>query len=123
MCRLSITFLYKILWSDEKVTIKREKMECSTTTNLLKTKVTQTHTYEITVRNNRSTDIELDLLDQIPITGEEEIKIELIEAKDAEYVKELGKIFWNIKLNPNEVRKVKLRYSVTFPKDKPVQGL
>ena len=79
------------LGRDEKVTIKREKMECSTTTNLLKTKVTQTHTYEITVRNNRSTDIELDLLDQIPITGEEEIRIELIEAKDAEYVKELGK--------------------------------
>ena len=111
------------LGRDEKINIKREKTECKTEHNLLKTKTTQTHTIEFTVLNNKNMAIDMELLDQLPISQNEEIEIELLEGNNAEYTKELGKLLWSIKLKPNESRKFKLKYTVKYPYGKTITGL
>jgi uncharacterized protein (TIGR02231 family) len=110
------------LGRDEKINVKREKTECKTEHNLLKTKTNQTHTIEFTVLNTKNVAVEMELLDQIPITQNPDIEIEILESNNAEYTKELGKLLWKVNLKPNESRKIRLRYVVRYPYGKTITG-
>jgi hypothetical protein len=37
--------------------------------------------------------------------------------------KETGILTWNLKLNPNETKKVRISYKVKYPKDKTIDNL
>jgi hypothetical protein len=64
----------------------------------------------------------MELLDQIPITQNPDIEIEILESNNAEYTKELGKLLWKVNLKPNESRKIRLRYVVRYPYGKTITG-
>jgi hypothetical protein len=42
----------------------------------------------------------------------------LLESNDASVNEEIGVLTWKIKLAPGEVKKVRISYSVKYPKDK-----
>lgn len=73
---------------------------------------------EITIRNTKSAIVKLELEDQIPVSKQKDIEVELLEKSDAKYNKEDGSLKWNLTLAPGENRKVKFTYSVKYPKDK-----
>jgi hypothetical protein len=77
--------------------------------------------YEIIIRNNKTTAIDIEILDQVPISKRTEIEVELIDKQGAEYTEEYGKLMWNYSIKPNESQKIRLSYSVKYPKGKVVQ--
>lgn len=77
-------------------------------------------TYEIEVKNNKSADIDLVLMDRIPISQNREIKIDDTETGSAKYDDKKGLLEWKVNLSPKETKKYRFSYTVKYPKYKRV---
>lgn len=112
------------LGRDNNVIINRKQIKElneRTAVNGAQKKVTRT--YEIEVKNTRKAAIELDLEDQIPLSNNELLIVELLDSGKAEYNKETGKLEWKLKLQPGEATKLRFSYSVRYPKKYILNGL
>ncbi len=108
---------------DEQIQIKRMELNDLSETNFLGNKRTETKTYEISVRNNKSTTAHIEILDQIPISKNENIEVKLIGKDGAEYTEKYGKLLWRLDIPAGKTQKIKLEYSVKYPKGRLVAGL
>jgi uncharacterized protein (TIGR02231 family) len=68
---------------DEKINIKRTEVKDFTSTRFIGSNKTQTFTYEIEIKNNKNSAIELEVLDQIPISKNKDITVKLEESNGA----------------------------------------
>lgn len=109
------------LGRDNRVVVTRTKLKDFSSVKLLSGNKKETFTYEMIVKNNRKAPINIDLLDQLPISKQEEIEVEAIEISKAERDIPTGKLTWKMSLAPGESRKVQLSYSIKYPKSKAVQ--
>lgn len=108
---------------DKKINIKREKVVDKSGTKFLSSYKEQTFTYDLTVRNNKKEEIQMLLKDQYPLSTDKEISIELLEDGNAKVNKETGILTWDLKLSPNETKKIRISYKVRYPKDKVIDNL
>jgi uncharacterized protein (TIGR02231 family) len=76
------------------------------------------YTYEITIKNNKSTEVTTQLKDQYPIAITKEIEIKLTDSGDAQVNEETGFLQWNIKLAPGESKKVRFSYTIRYPRNR-----
>ncbi len=105
---------------DKRVSIKREKVSELSTTKFLSSYKEQIFTYDITIRNNKKEEIDLQLKDQYPVSSHKEITVELLQSDKASNNEELGVLTWTLKLKPNETKKIRVSYKVKYPKDKQI---
>jgi uncharacterized protein (TIGR02231 family) len=105
---------------DDKITVKRTQLVDYTSRKVLSTNKKDTYGYEILLRNNKSYAVDLEVLDQLPISKNKDIQVELIEGDGGEYHADYGRLLWKMKLAPSETKKIRLVYSVTYPKDKTI---
>jgi TonB-dependent SusC/RagA subfamily outer membrane receptor len=103
---------------DKRVVVKREKLKDFSSIKFLGTNKKQIFTYEITVKNNKKDAVNMLLKDQYPVSQNKEVEVELLESNDAAVNDETGVLTWKLKLAPGEVKKVRISYSVKYPKDK-----
>jgi len=108
------------LGRDEKIVVRRTRIACKTAKNPLNGTQKETHTWETVIRNNKGIPIDIEILDQVPLTRRQEIVVELLESSSAEYTKEYGKLLWNFTIKPNDSKKIRLSYSVKYPNGKQV---
>lgn len=108
---------------DKKITIKREKVLEQSGIKFLGSNKKQTVTYEIRVRNGKRESINLLLKDQYPVATDDNMEVELLEASDAEINKETGVLTWKLDVAPGATQKVRISYSVKYPKDKMISNL
>ncbi len=108
---------------DKKVSIKREKVVEKSGTKFLSSKKEQTFTYDIIIRNNKKEAVAMKLEDQYPLSTDKEIEIELKEKDGAKVNTETGILTWEIDLKPNETKKIRLSYSIKYPKNKVIDNL
>jgi uncharacterized protein (TIGR02231 family) len=108
---------------DKKIVIKREKLIDKSGTKFLSSKKEQTFTYEITIRNNKKESIAMILKDQYPLSTDKDIEVELLENDKAKVNSETGILTWDLKISPNETKKIRISYRVKYPKDKIIGNL
>ena len=108
---------------DKKIIISKEKVNDFSSTKFIGSNKKQTFTYTITIRNGKKEPIELNLKDQYPLSTSSDIEVELIDSSGAEVSKETGMLSWQLKMQPNSTKVIKLSYSVRSPKDKMLSGL
>lgn len=106
---------------DDKIAIKRIKLSEFCSTKILGSKKKETKAFETIVKNNKNYAIEIEILDQYPISKNSEIEVTLDEAKEAQIIKEYGKVLWKIKLQPGESKKLRLIYTIKYPEEKLIQ--
>jgi len=111
------------LGRDKRIAVKRSlvKEQSSLKTSGGNTK--QVFTYEILVKNNKITDVNLLLKDQFPLSNIKEVVVTLEDGSDAMINTETGVLTWKIDLKPGESKKVRFSYSVKYPKDKKIVNL
>jgi uncharacterized protein (TIGR02231 family) len=111
------------LGKDKRLAVKRslvkEKSSIRTTGNYAR----QTFTYEIIVKNNKLTDVNMLLKDQHPLSSIKEVEVKLEEDGDAMVNPETGVLTWKVDLKPGESRKFRFTYSVKYPKDRKIVNL
>lgn len=108
------------LGRDKKVIVNRVKKQDFSSKSFLSNTITETFIYELSVRNTNAMPIELELRDQVPVSANSEITIEVLEISQAAINKENGLLFWKLNLNAGEVKTFKLSYAIKYPKNRKV---
>lgn len=73
-------------------------------------------TYELTLKNNKNTEIYISLLDRIPISQNKEIKVDKIVHDSADYDTKKGILKWGVILSPGNNTKKKVSFQIKYPK-------
>ncbi len=106
------------LGRDKGITINREKTQDLTSRRFLSTRKVESRGWETTVRNNKSQQVSLVVLDQVPVSAHSDIEVTVDERSGATHTKATGEIRWEVTLEPNERKTLNLQYSVRYPRDK-----
>ncbi|QCX39518.1 DUF4139 domain-containing protein [Aureibaculum algae] len=115
--------LFLSLGRDNNINVSRESLQEYTSSKFVGSNKKETFGYEITVKNKKNIKIDIEILDQIPVSRNKSIEVELLEKSNAEFDAEIGKLLWKLTLNPGASKTVKLNYSVKYPKKETVTGI
>jgi uncharacterized protein (TIGR02231 family) len=105
---------------DDLIQIDRTAVKDVTSTKWLGGSKKEVKTFEISVRNNKKSDIRIEVLDQIPVSRQKDIEVVLESADGAEYIPENGRLRWLLDLKPGEVRKLRFSFSYKYPANQQV---
>ena len=108
---------------DKKIISKRETIEEFKSRKNVGSNIRESFGYRITLRNTKNEPISIVMEDQLPISQDSRIEVELEDAIGADFNRETGKLTWKLTLQPLENKEVLLKYSVKYPKGKNIQGL
>lgn len=111
------------LGRDEKISIKRIILKDLTSKHTIGTNIKETKGFELLIKNNKNIPVDLDILDNIPISKNKDIEVNLDNDGGGSLMKEYGRLLWRVKLNPGESKKIDYAFSVKYPKDKTISGL
>jgi len=78
---------------------------------------------KIEVRNNKPVPVSITVEDQVPLTQQKEIEVDMLEEGGAVYNEQTGKLTWKIELQPGESKAMEFRYQVKYPKNQVIQNL
>ena len=106
---------------DERIVAKRIKIEDKTAQKSLNSNKWETESYEISLRNNTKENIELEVLDQIPLSENQKITVKTLNIDDGEFDSKTGSILWNRKINSGASEKINFSYEVKYPKEMQIQ--
>lgn len=106
---------------DEKVLVTRTKLKEFSSKQLMGTKLKETLSFELIARNNRKNSIDIEILDQIPISKNSEIEVKEVELSGAEYNTVTGEVKWRYNLNPGESKKMILTFFIKYPKNQVIE--
>ena len=108
------------LGTDNSILVKREKRKDFTSKKVIGANKTDTFSFLLTIRNNKSNMIKITLNDQIPVSSNSDINVDPIELSGGKIDRQSGEIKWEFEIKPQETKQVILTYSVKYPKDKTV---
>jgi len=106
---------------DERIVAKRMKLEDKTSQKSFNSNKWETESYEISIRNNTKENIELEVLDQIPLSENQKITVKTLDIGDGNYDDKAGSILWNRKINSGVSEKINFSYEVKYPKEMQIQ--
>ncbi|MGK7369643.1 MAG: DUF4139 domain-containing protein, partial [Candidatus Halalkalibacterium sp. M3_1C_030] len=109
------------LGQDESISIERNRLKEFTEKNFFGNRVRETRAWELTVRNAKNKEINLTLVDQIPVSTNEDIEVDLQERNGAALNKETGELTWNLTIAAGESTSRRFRYQVEYPSGKQIQ--
>mgnify|MGYP003574970056 CR=1 FL=1 len=108
------------LGADKNVSVKREKQKGYTERQFIGSSQKDTRHFVIDVKNRKSQAVNLTIEDQLPIATNNDITVEKQELSKAKLDETNGKLTWQFLLQPNEQKKIDLKYQVKYPKNRPI---
>jgi uncharacterized protein (TIGR02231 family) len=116
--RYSNDTLEIVLGIDKTVNIQRVKRSDFNQKRMIGLNRRESFMYEINVRNNHKTPIDIEIQDQLPVSQENEISIEQDEISGGDKDELSGRLKWQFKLEPAKTRTLKISFSVKYPRNK-----
>lgn len=111
------------LGRDKRIAVKRSLVKEMSSIKTSGKESRQVFTYEIIVKNNKLTDVNLLLKDQYPLSTIKEVEVKLDNDGEAMVNPETGVLTWKLDLKPGESKKVRFSYTVKYPKDMKIVNL
>ncbi len=111
------------LGRDKKIIVRRENDKNYRSVKMIGTNIRKTYGYTISVRNTKKEPVDLVVLEQFPLSNDKDISIEDKEAPEANINEETGAVKWELSAKPNELKTLKINYTVKYPKDKTISNL
>jgi uncharacterized protein (TIGR02231 family) len=105
---------------DNQIIVSRSKVEDKGNTPSIGGKRSESFIYEIQLRNNRNVPVAIRVQDQIPLTQEKEITVEVNDISGASLDAPSGRLQWIRNINSGEALKYKIAFIVRYPKNKNV---
>jgi uncharacterized protein (TIGR02231 family) len=106
---------------DKKIQVTRNKLKENNSEQSASTTKKVTYTYEIVVKNNHKAPVQIEVEDQLPVSQNSEIIVDVKEISKAERDLVSGKLTWKLSLAPDETKKILLSFSIKYPKSKAVE--
>jgi uncharacterized protein (TIGR02231 family) len=113
--------LHLSLGVDRGVVVERRLKREFSKRRFLKNKKSESREWVITLKNNKSTPVKIRLLDQIPVSVNSDIKVEVLDLSGGKLDREKGFVEWKLELQPGEKKEVLLKYIVKYPKYRNLQ--
>ncbi|HMC97680.1 MAG TPA: DUF4139 domain-containing protein, partial [Flavobacteriales bacterium] len=104
------------LGRDNNIRVERKELEDRTSRKVIGSERKQTMTYEITVKNTTAAPIHLVLRDQVPVSMNDQIKVQVLELSNGELDEPEGIVEWPMDLQPGASSTVKLSFEIHHPK-------
>ncbi|HHL52876.1 MAG TPA: mucoidy inhibitor MuiA family protein [Flammeovirgaceae bacterium] len=104
------------LGRDRSVVVKREKMAEFTKRKAFGNNNVERTGIKLTVRNNKTQPIVVNILDQIPVSVNSNINVYVLSTGEGQLNKDTGKIRWQLPLQPDEQRELLFSYEVKYPR-------
>lgn len=101
---------------DRSIVMQREKVDQFSKKRTIGSNITESRGYEITLKNNKSQAVTLQLKDQIPVSVNSSIEVTSEELSGGALDPVTGIVTWEITLAPGAQQKLSLRYEVKYPK-------
>lgn len=111
------------LGRDKSIIVTRTKVKDKCKDKVMSDNHLLTQVYDITVRNTKNSPIRIVIEDQMPVTKEQDIKIEYLENSGARFNTETGKLIWDFNLKSKDSKKLTFSYEVKSPKDRALSSL
>lgn len=109
------------LGKDPNIVVKRTLLKDQSKERIIQDKKERNFAYNIEVRNLKSSEIDLIIQDQVPLTTNPEISIEKSNLGKGTLDEKTGLIEWKLKLKAKENLNFEYDFKVRHPKDKIVQ--
>ncbi|MCE4563034.1 DUF4139 domain-containing protein [Maribellus sp. CM-23] len=106
------------LGKDKNVSVTRELKKEYTARRFIGANKEETRYWETLVKNNKSSEISMMILDQIPVSTLAEIEVEVLDISGGKLDKESGEVKWEFDLHAGKSKEMNLKYSVKYPKSK-----
>ena len=101
---------------DRSIVMQREKVDQFSKKRTIGSNITESRGYEITLKNNKSQAVTLQLKDQIPVSVNSTITVTTGELSGGILDPVTGIVTWEIILPPGGQQKLSFRYEVKYPK-------
>ncbi len=97
---------------DNGIVMERKLLKEKSKEKTLQGEKISTKTYQITIRNTKNTNVVLNLMDQIPLSNDITIKVQLLDAGNGNLDETNGQISWKLNLKSKEMKKISFTYEV-----------
>jgi len=111
------------LGRDKRLAVKRTLVKELSSLKTTGKDSKQVFTYEMVVKNNKLTDVNMLLKDLYPLSTIKEVEVKLEDDGAAMVNEETGVLTWKVALKPGESKTFRFSYSVKYPKDKKIINL
>lgn len=108
---------------DPNISVTYDQIKDFSKTSTFGGKRRTTRGYHIKVMNTGIKEINLRIEDQLPISTTGDIEVEAEELSGGQLDATTGKVTWNVSVLPGRLSEQILKYRVTYPKKKVIQGL
>ncbi|PIE87041.1 MAG: hypothetical protein CSA03_02180 [Bacteroidetes bacterium] len=106
---------------DDKVTVMRKLKKEFSTKRVMGNYKRDSYMYEVAIRNNRSTPINIEIYDQVPISQSSQISVSEDEISDGEKNDETGEVKWRVNVAASGIVSKEIGYTVKYPKNMRVE--
>ncbi len=101
---------------DPNVIVTRKPTNNFKKTNFIGSHRNLNKSYEIDIKNNKNSTIDVVIVDRIPISQNKDIKVDDIDSGNSDYDTKKGILKWSIKIKSSNNKKYKFGYTVKYPK-------
>ena len=101
---------------DKDIAINRQEVKDLTSKKIIGSTIKVQKCFEITIKNNKSTSVDLEVIDQYPLPKYSDIKVALLDNGAAQVDSEKGKLTWKLNLSAGEKKVLRFSYEVKYPK-------
>ncbi|MDR0309846.1 MAG: mucoidy inhibitor MuiA family protein [Candidatus Methanoplasma sp.] len=105
------------LGRDRGIIVTRERGKDMTSRGMIGKNKKALREWVITVRNTRSKDVKMKLLDQVPVSVNNAVAVNPVEISGAEHEKDTGILTWSLDIPSGGSVKKAVKYEVTYPKN------
>ena len=106
------------LGTDSRIRVEREELKKSSVTSPIASREKHIRKFRITISSNKNETVSVQVKDQIPVSGGDEIIVEPLELSGGRYEKDTGIITWDTSVVPGERVKLLVEYQIVSPKGK-----
>lgn len=105
---------------DPNVIVKRKQIDNFKASTFIGNQRILDNEFVLNIKNNKSSDINLKLVDRIPKSQNKEIKVDEIETGDANYDKETSLLNWTLDIATKSSVEKRFSYRLKYPKSKSI---
>ncbi|MBC7914578.1 MAG: mucoidy inhibitor MuiA family protein [Pyrinomonadaceae bacterium] len=108
------------LGADKNVLVKRVQQKEQNEKSFIGSNQRATRVFSFEILSRKSQPVKLTLEDQIPVSNTSEVTVESQELSGAKLDEATGMLKWELELQPNEKKVLKMTYQVKYPKNKKI---
>jgi uncharacterized protein (TIGR02231 family) len=110
------------LGQNDFILAERNRVRDVTSRNFFGNRTRENHGWEIVLRNTGNEPVSVTVKDQIPVSRQSDISVELTERSGATFNDSTGILEWEVDLDPGQTQTIPFSYRIEYPRDRELRS-